>query len=136
MKIKAEKGETTIYINDNVVCLPSAFKSGLIVQERFVVLFYKEYSKSNIFAFDEQGQKIWEVQENPFRNRDTGYELIDLAFSENNISYNSFLAMVGETWFKIDGSTGKVLMSFGDHQKTVYYNKPNNWFEKILRMFR
>lgn len=136
MTINAEKGNTTIYINDIAVFLPTEFVSGLIIQDKYIVLLKKEYSKANIFAFDDKGQKLWQVEENPSKSSQNGYQLIDPTFSTTGKFSNSFVALVGGSWIQIDADNGKLIKSFGDYQKTIYYNKPNNWLQKILKVFR
>lgn len=132
MRVSATKGNVIIRINDHIVELPAPFENGFQIQDKYIVLLNDRYSKSNILAFNSEGNLVWEVQENNFKHIKKGYELIYPR--EKDL----FVANILETWYAIDANTGKIIMTYGDHQKTIYYNQSSkfNWLKKLLKIFR
>ncbi len=130
MKIIAQKGSTNIYINGLQVQLPALLRDSFQLDNKYIVLVDEHLSKANIFAFDESGNQLWQVQENTFKHLDSGYTIIYPIVN----SINTFSAALGETWYEIDTNTGKIISTYGDRQKTVYFNRPKKgcWLFKFL----
>lgn len=136
MSIVAQKGQTTIIINGIPTHLPSAFSDGFSVEDKYIILLDENYARTNILALDQSGNEVWRVQDHGYKNIVTGYQLIYPIYSTNNLPTTTFTAFLIGTWYEVNANNGKIIMSYGDHQKTIYYNKPNTWLQKILKVFR
>ncbi len=102
MKVIANDGEFQISINDKIIALPAYIREGMIVDDIFVVVLDTEYSMRNVFAFDSNGNQVWQIEDPGVETRDSGYALVSNCEGE-------LLALFRGAQYSIDPKTGKII---------------------------
>ncbi|WP_415063167.1 hypothetical protein [Bdellovibrio sp.] len=107
MEAIARRNERTISINGKTIELPASIRHGIIFQNIFVVVLDAYYSMRNVFAFDEEGNQIWTIEEPDFEVKGVGYALVDG-------DGGKLMALCRGVQFFIDPKTGKIYDSYFD----------------------
>lgn len=76
MKATAKKGEKSIFIEGKIIEMPATIRHGLVFKDIFVVVLDCEYSMRNVFAFDENGNQVWQIEDPSVEIQSTGYALV------------------------------------------------------------
>jgi len=72
----ANDGDHQITINGKIIEMPASVREGLVFGDIFVVVLDVKYSMRNVFAFDETGKQIWQIEEPDVETKSTGYALV------------------------------------------------------------
>ena len=102
MKATAKKGEKSIFIEGKIIEMPATIRHGLVFKDIFVVVLDCEYSMRNVFAFDENGNQVWQIEDPGVETRDSGYALV------HNWD-GRLMALFRGAQFIIDPRTGKIV---------------------------
>lgn len=101
MDAVANEGEFKIRINDKVVDLPAHARHGLVFGDLFVVVLDTKYSMRNVFAFDETGKQVWQIEDPEYEAPGPGYVLVDGV-------ENILIALCRGAHYYIDPKTGRI----------------------------
>ncbi len=101
MDAVATKGEFSIKINDKVIDLPAHVRHGIVFGDLFVVVLDTKYSMRNVFAFDETGKQVWQIEDPEFEAPGPGYVLVDVV-------ENKLIAHCRGAYFYVDSKTGRI----------------------------
>ncbi len=107
MGVVANKGDFHITINDKVINMPAHVRHGLVFDDIFVVVLDTEYSMRNVFAFDSNGNQVWQIEDPQFVASGDGYALI--AGDDSGL-----MALCRGVQFFIDPKTGKIYDRYWD----------------------
>ncbi len=101
MNAIAVEGERSVKINERIIEMPAKIRHGLIFGNIFIVVLDTNYSMRNVFAFDENGNQIWQIEDPGVEIKGRGYAMVGDADG-------SLVALFRGAQFFIDPTTGKI----------------------------